>query len=197
MTLFRSTLVTPVGPMLAVATADALCALEFDSGPRTSRLSGRLARFYGSVVYSDIESAVIARTREWLDGYFAGAEADIGRLTLDARGTPFEERVWRALRSIPVGTTTSYGEVAAAIESPDASRAVGLANGANPIAIIVPCHRVIGANGTLTGYGGGLDRKVWLLEHERRHWPTETSYGRTTSRTAGREHQNGTLPLDL
>ena len=83
------------------------------------------------------------------------------------RGAPFELRVWAALRHIPPGRTVSYGEIARQIGAPGASRAVGMANGANPIAIIVPCHRVIGSNGTLTGYGGGLDRKAWLLDHER------------------------------
>ena len=83
------------------------------------------------------------------------------------RGAPFELRVWAALRLIPPGQTVSYGEIARQIGAPGSSRAVGMANGANPIAIIVPCHRVIGSNGTLTGYGGGLDRKAWLLNHER------------------------------
>jgi methylated-DNA-[protein]-cysteine S-methyltransferase len=83
-------------------------------------------------------------------------------------GTDFQRRVWAALRRIPAGTTTSYGRLAAAIGSPSACRAVGLANGANPIGIVVPCHRVIGADKTLTGYGGGIDRKRWLLDHELR-----------------------------
>jgi methylated-DNA-[protein]-cysteine S-methyltransferase len=81
-------------------------------------------------------------------------------------GTSFQQRVWRALRSLPYGRTTTYGRVARRIRHPSAARAVGLANGRNPIPIIVPCHRVIGADGSLTGYGGGLDRKAWLLQHE-------------------------------
>ncbi len=89
------------------------------------------------------------------------------------RGADFEKRVWQALRRIVPGETTSYGAIAKALGSAGASRAVGAANGANPIAIVVPCHRVIGASGSLTGYGGGLDRKLWLLDHERRHWPSE------------------------
>jgi len=88
------------------------------------------------------------------------------------RGAPFEKRVWQALQEIPPGETTSYGAIATALRSPNASRAVGAANGANPVAIIVPCHRVIGASGSLTGYGGGLDRKTWLIDHERR-WRRE------------------------
>ena len=98
----------------------------------------------------------------------AGATADTTPLRLDIRGTAFEQRVWAALRTIAPGETTSYGAIAKALGSAEASRAVGAANGANPIAIIVPCHRVVGSSGSLVGYGGGLDRKTWLLAHERR-----------------------------
>ena len=184
MHLFRAAFTTPVGPMLALASDTALCALEFDSGPRTSRLDARLARFYPGALIQDHENAVVAAARAWLDAYFAGETADISALTLDARGTAFELKVWTALRAIPAGTTTSYGRLAAQIATSAASRAVGLANGANPIAIIVPCHRVIGASGALTGYGGGLDRKTWLLEHEQRHWPTESSIARVQARVS-------------
>ena len=97
--------------------------------------------------------------------YFAGHRSDFD-LPLSPSGTPFQLAVWRALRAIPSGETTSYGAIAEAIGRPTAVRAVGAANGRNPISIIVPCHRVIGANGTLTGYGGGLPRKAWLLNHE-------------------------------
>ena len=107
---------------------------------------------------------------EQLDAYFAG-ELKTFDLELDLAGTDFQRRVWSALRTIPYGETRSYGEIAAQIGSPGASRAVGLANGRNPIGIIVPCHRVIGASGSLTGYGGGLDRKRVLLELERSRKP--------------------------
>ena len=100
-----------------------------------------------------------------LAAYFAGELTDFD-LPLAPAGTGFQQRVWAALRTIPYGQTTSYGELAGQLGNPGASRAVGLANGRNPIAVVVPCHRVIGANGTLTGYGGGLDRKRWLLDHE-------------------------------
>ncbi len=103
---------------------------------------------------------------EQLDAYFAG-ELHTFDLRLEFEGTPFQRRVWEALRSIPYGETRSYGEIAMQIGSPTAFRAVGLANGHNPIAVIVPCHRVIGANGSLTGFGGGLDRKRTLLELEK------------------------------
>jgi methylated-DNA-[protein]-cysteine S-methyltransferase len=103
--------------------------------------------------------------RGQLGEYFAGDRRDFD-LPLSAIGTEFQKKVWAELVEIPYGQTTSYGEVAATISSPSASRAVGLANGQNPISIIVPCHRVVGANGALTGYGGGLDAKRWLLSHE-------------------------------
>jgi methylated-DNA-[protein]-cysteine S-methyltransferase len=103
-----------------------------------------------------------------LDAYFAGELTEFD-VTLRLDGTEFQQRVWNALRDIPYGETVSYGELAARVGNPGASRAVGLANGRNPVAIIVPCHRVIGASGSLTGYGGGLDRKRALLELERAH----------------------------
>ena len=99
--------------------------------------------------------------------YFQGELNAIDTLPVEAAGTPFQREVWQALRSIPCGTTASYGELARHIGRPSAVRAVGLANGSNPIPIVVPCHRVIGANGSLTGYGGGLERKRWLLAHEK------------------------------
>lgn len=169
MRLTRTTIETPVGPMLALASDQALCALEFASTGRLSRLDARLARwFHSPQIADDGSNAVIARTRAWLDSYFAGADADAGVLPLDLRGAAFELKVWSLLLALKPGEVTSYGAIARQLGSPGASRAVGLANGANPIAIVVPCHRVIGADGTLTGYGGGLERKRWLLNHERR-----------------------------
>jgi methylated-DNA-[protein]-cysteine S-methyltransferase len=169
MLLQRSTVSTPIGDMLALASDVGLCALEF-TGPekRLTRLEARLKRHFPPHHIVDRESPVVERTRRWLDAYFAGVSADITDLPLDMRGADFERRVWQALTCIPPGTTTSYGAIATALGSIGASRAVGAANGANPIAIVVPCHRVIGASGRLTGYGGGLDRKTWLLNHEKR-----------------------------
>jgi methylated-DNA-[protein]-cysteine S-methyltransferase len=106
--------------------------------------------------------------RRELDEYFAGTLQDF-TVPLSPRGSTFQKQVWQALSEIPYGETTSYGKVAASIGHPDGARAVGVANGQNPIPIIVPCHRVIGADGSLTGYGGGLDAKRWLLDHEARH----------------------------
>jgi O-6-methylguanine DNA methyltransferase len=107
---------------------------------------------------------------EQFDAYFAGERSTFD-IEMNLLGTPFQQRVWSQLCQIPYGETISYGELARRIGNPNASRAVGLANGRNPIAIVVPCHRVIGANGSLTGYGGGLERKTWLLEHEVKHRP--------------------------
>ncbi len=199
MRLCRATLDTPLGPMLALSSDAGLCALEFIEAPprrpsrgapkqtteavppartardatgenRLSRLERRLAKWFPPHEMVDADSETIVRTREWLRGYFDGVDAAVD-LPLDMRGAPFEKRVWAALLEIPAGSTASYGAIARRLGSPDASRAVGLANGANPIAIIVPCHRVIGSGGSLVGYGGGLDRKTWLIDHERR-WRT-------------------------
>jgi O-6-methylguanine DNA methyltransferase len=169
MILARTRIATPVGEMLALASGDGLCALEFTApARRLSRLDARLRRWFPPHEIADGDAPALARTRDWLDAYFSGANPDLGDLPLDLRGADFETRVWTQLRRIPPGETTSYGAIARAVGSPAASRAVGAANGANPIAIVVPCHRVIGASGLLVGYGGGLDRKTWLLEHERR-----------------------------
>lgn len=109
---------------------------------------------------------LLERARKQLAEYFAGKRTAFD-LPLAANGTDFQRNVWQRLCEIPFGRTSSYGEVAARVGNPKASRAVGAANGRNPIAVIVPCHRVIGADGSLTGFGGGLERKRWLLEHER------------------------------
>jgi O-6-methylguanine DNA methyltransferase len=166
--LLRAVIDTPVGPMTALATDRALSALEFGDPTRSKRLNARLQRWRSPFRVEDGESTAIDAVRAWLASYFSGTSADISHLPLDAPGGGFERRVWAELCRIPAGETRSYGEIARLIGSPGAARAVGLANGANPIAIVVPCHRVIGSNGTLTGYGGGLDRKAWLLNHERR-----------------------------
>jgi len=166
-TLSRVTIATPLGPMLALASDEGLCALEFDgSADRHDRLERRLARWFPPHEIADRSSAVLDRTRAWLDAYFGGDSREPRDLPLDMRGAPFELQVWSALREIPAGETTSYGAMARRLRAPGASRAVGAANGANPVSIIVPCHRVIGSSGALTGYGGGLDRKKWLLAHE-------------------------------
>jgi O-6-methylguanine DNA methyltransferase len=174
-TLSRSWLKTPIGDMLALASDEGLCALEFDANRRHVRLEARLRRWFRSHEIVDRKTWVLSDTERWLAGYFNGLSADAGSIPLDMRGAPFEHRVWRALLTIPAGETSTYGAIARVIESPDASRAVGAANGANPVSIIVPCHRVIGSDGSLTGYGGGIGRKKWLLDHERR-WKADVLF---------------------
>jgi AraC family transcriptional regulator of adaptative response/methylated-DNA-[protein]-cysteine methyltransferase len=166
--LFRRLLDTPVGPMLALASETSLVALEFGREARHHRLEARLARFLPGHVAQDGPHPVLDAAETWLSRYFDGRSADARALPLSMHGTPFERRVWERLLEIPPGETRSYGEIAAGLGLRNGARAVGLANGANPLAIVVPCHRVIGSTGALTGYGGGLDRKRWLLQHERR-----------------------------
>ena len=168
MMLVRRSLHTPVGPMMALATDADLVALEFGKKDRHHRLEARLARWLPGHTIQDGMNPVLETTAAWLDAYFAGRAADARAVPLAMHGTDFERRVWEQLLRIPAGETRSYGEIAIALGLHNGARAVGLANGANPLAIIVPCHRVIGSTGTLTGYGGGLDRKQWLLDHERR-----------------------------
>jgi methylated-DNA-[protein]-cysteine S-methyltransferase len=168
MHIFRTILPTPLGEMLALASDAGLCALEFTGPTRLTRLEVRLRRWFPPHKIVDGDTPALARTRAWLAGYFDGTSAAIDGMPLDMHGAPFEKRVWEALIAIPPGHTTSYGAIAKQLGSAGASRAVGAANGANPISLIVPCHRVIGSTGSLTGYGGGLDRKTWLIDHERR-----------------------------
>lgn len=156
---------SPVGGIALVWDAEGVIrALDFED--YEARLQRLLRRHYGACALEP------ARAPEALTAplarFFAGELAAIDALPVRTNGTAFQRRVWAALRRIPAGRTSSYGALAAAIGAPTASRAVGLANGANPIAIVVPCHRVIGSDGGLTGYGGGLARKRWLLDHERR-----------------------------
>jgi len=154
---------TPVGEALVVVDDDgAVRALDFhDYEPRMRRL---LTRHYGDVEL--VEGEAPAPVRAAVAAYFGGDVRALDGLAIATGGTAFQRAVWAALRAIPAGETRTYGQLAAAIGRPKAMRAAGLANGQNPIAVIVPCHRVIGANGTLTGYAGGLERKRWLLQHE-------------------------------
>jgi methylated-DNA-[protein]-cysteine S-methyltransferase len=154
---------TPVGEVLLVVDADgAVAALDFhDYEARMMRL---LARHHRAAALSPGRAPEPVRAA--VEAYFGGDRAALDGLTVRSCGTAFQREVWAALRTIPAGQTWTYGRLAAAIGRPRAVRAAGLANGQNPVAIIVPCHRVIGANGTLTGYAGGLERKRWLLAHE-------------------------------
>jgi methylated-DNA-[protein]-cysteine S-methyltransferase len=134
----------------------------------TERMARLLRRQYGAG--QTVQQAATRRStaHEAMTAYFAGDIRAIDSLPVANGGTDFQRQVWAALRTVPAGETCSYGQLAATIDRPRAVRALGLANGANPIAIVVPCHRVIGANGTLTGYGSGMERKQWLLDHEQK-----------------------------
>jgi O-6-methylguanine DNA methyltransferase len=156
---------SPLSPLLVVTDEEgAVRALEFaDLEARMLRL---LREHYGT--YTLDEGAAPAAVIRALEAYFNGEVNAVDELVTATGGTAFQREVWAGLRAIPAGTTVSYGQLAARLGRAGSARAVGAANGANPIPIIVPCHRVIGANGTLTGFAGGLGRKRWLLDHEGR-----------------------------
>jgi methylated-DNA-[protein]-cysteine S-methyltransferase len=151
-----TTMESPVGTLTLTAVDGRLTGLHMDGQRHAPTSSEDRER----------DDDGLAAVVDQLEAYFAGSRETFD-VPLDLQGTDFQRRVWAGLLEIPYGETMSYGELARRVARPGASRAVGLANGRNPVAIIVPCHRVIGADGTLTGYGGGLDRKVWLLDHER------------------------------
>ena len=159
-TLHYDFLDTPIGPLVLAGDDDALTHLLLPKNGKPAHVAPEWQR----------APARLREVRAQLAAYFAGK-----LLTFDVpiapRGTPFQRVVWDELQRIPYGDTISYADLARRIEKPNAMRAVGAANGANPISLIVPCHRVIGADGTLTGYGGGLPAKRWLLDHERRYAP--------------------------
>jgi methylated-DNA-[protein]-cysteine S-methyltransferase len=156
----------PTGTMLLVTDEqDALRALDWeDYEPRLHRL---LRLHYGEGRTRLAANPRISTARRALEAYHAGTLSALDTVRVQTGGTAFQREVWAALRTIQVGTTTTYGRLAAQLGRPKAMRAVGMANGANPIGIVVPCHRVIGADASLTGYGGGIERKRWLLAHER------------------------------
>jgi methylated-DNA-[protein]-cysteine S-methyltransferase len=154
---------SPVGELTIVADAQALKVLTWGGAMEKSQ---RIKAVTGSaMVTKPSEHPILSRCIQQLDEYFAGTRVEFD-LPLLAEGTDFQLAAWTVLRKIPYGQTMSYAQQAAQAGSPAATRAVGSANGRNPIAIVVPCHRVIGADGSLTGFGGGLDTKRWLLEHE-------------------------------
>jgi methylated-DNA-[protein]-cysteine S-methyltransferase len=149
---------SPVGPLRLVRDGDALAALYMDRQ--------RHAPTIGPAWERDDGAAVFGQAAEQLDAYFGG-DREAFDLPLAPHGTAFQQRVWSALQAIGYGETTTYAALAVAVGNPRAVRAVGLANGRNPISVIIPCHRVVGSDGSLTGYGGGLERKRFLLDHER------------------------------
>ena len=148
--------------MIAVVRDGALCALDF--GDCEPRMRSLLAARFGSYELRTARNP--AGVSERVRSYFAGSLDALDSIEIDMHGSPFQKRVWHALRRVPRGKTASYGEIATRIGEPRAVRAVGMANARNPIVLVVPCHRIIGSDGSLTGYGGGLERKRWLLAHE-------------------------------
>lgn len=162
MELMVDTMTSPIGVVRIISDGENLRALDFED--YESRMHQLLQRHYGEVSFRDKKNPADATAI--LKAYFDGDIDAISRIEVANNGSAFQQQVWQMLRKIPAGKTWSYGQLATAIGKPGAARAVGLANGNNPIAIVVPCHRVIGADGSLTGYGGGMARKQWLLEHE-------------------------------
>jgi methylated-DNA-[protein]-cysteine S-methyltransferase len=150
---------SPIGRLMLASDGAALTGLYMEPSRKAQSTDGWC---------EDAAAPPLAAALRQLTEYFAGTRREFD-LPLRLRGTEFQKRVWQELTEIPYGQTWSYGELAKRINNPSASRAVGLANGRNPISILVPCHRVIGADGSLTGYGGGLERKRWLLAHEGLH----------------------------
>lgn len=153
---------SPIGTLGLAACPEGVREVRFDAPEGVVRGEDRAARCAAS-------EAMLDRLARWLDAYFAGGTIEEAP-PLAPEGTAFQRAVWGALLAIPHGATRSYAQIARAIGRPTAVRAVARANATNPIAILIPCHRVIGADGSLTGYGGGLDRKKWLLDHEQRCW---------------------------
>ncbi|MFY9825209.1 MAG: methylated-DNA--[protein]-cysteine S-methyltransferase [Thermoanaerobaculia bacterium] len=163
---YSSTFDSPCGPLICVVDEDgAVVRIAFGHGRDAQKITDLKAE-------NDVieDAGRTAEVRRQLDEYFAGRREEFD-LVLAPRGTPFELAVWEELRRIPFGQTRSYADIARTLGKPAATRAVGRANGANPIPIVVPCHRVIGSNGSLTGFGGGIDNKARLLELEGRRLP--------------------------
>jgi methylated-DNA-[protein]-cysteine S-methyltransferase len=159
---------TPIGEMLVV-TDDRGNVRAIDWSDYEGRMLRLLRLHYGNNGFHLRPAYNPHGLQDVMNRYFSGDVNAINNIPVESAGTPFQRSVWTELRRIPSGASISYGKLAEQIARPKAVRAVGLANGANPIGIVVPCHRVIGSDGSLTGYGGGLDRKRWLLDHERRH----------------------------
>ncbi len=160
--LYADRIESPIGTILIISDGARLCALDFLGYDH--RMSAFLAARYGAFQLHDAQDPGGASSA--VRAYLGGDMTALDAVAADPGGTPFQARVWAELRRIPVGTTITYGALAQRVGQPAASRAVGHANSLNPVAIVIPCHRVIGADATLTGYAGGLDRKRWLLEHE-------------------------------
>jgi methylated-DNA-[protein]-cysteine S-methyltransferase len=157
---------SPIGKVVLAETDGVLCALDFEQ--TREPVLGRLKRRFGEFEVS--RGNGVRKFRDRVEAYFQGELHALDGLAVEPGGTAFQRKVWSALQRIPVGSTTCYSELAASIGHPAAVRAVGMANSRNPIAVVIPCHRVIGRDGSLTGYAAGIERKRWLLHHEG-HFP--------------------------
>jgi methylated-DNA-[protein]-cysteine S-methyltransferase len=165
LSLLKDQFETPIGEMVIAVDHDGnLRAVDW--ADHTNRMLNLLKRHYGKNGFTLESAHNPGGLTETMKSYFAGKLSSIDAVPTQTAGTPFQREVWRSLREIPCGLTISYAELAKRIGRPKAVRAVGLANGSNPIGIVIPCHRVIGSGGSLTGYGGGIERKRWLLDHE-------------------------------
>jgi methylated-DNA-[protein]-cysteine S-methyltransferase len=153
---------SPIGPIVVASRGTSLCALVF--ADHWEKEAANLERRFGEIVWDGVFPERLAAS---LHAYFGGDLEAIDAIPVDVGGTPFQASVWKALRTIPAGETISYAELARRAGAPAAIRAAGNANGRNPVAVVIPCHRVIHNDGSIGGYGGGLDRKRWLLSHER------------------------------
>jgi AraC family transcriptional regulator, regulatory protein of adaptative response / methylated-DNA-[protein]-cysteine methyltransferase len=166
--MIRTTrIVSPLGELLAGATDDGICLLEFNDRKRASRECRDLEKLLNQHL-TEGENTHLKELRKQLEEYFKGTRKEFG-VELVIPGSEFQQEVWNELLKIPYGKTRSYQEQANILNKPGSVRAVANANGTNRISIVIPCHRVIGSDGRLTGYGGGLTRKKWLLDHERKH----------------------------
>lgn len=163
-TLYATRLTTPIGAMIAIAADEGLCLLEFEGSQRLAREQTDLERLTGRTIRL-APHPILSQTERELAEYFQKHRQTF-ELPLFTPDTPFRQQVWQVLQTIPYGETRSYQQQAESLGKPTAMRAVAAANGANRVSIIIPCHRVIGKDGSLTGYGGGLQRKMWLLQHE-------------------------------
>lgn len=192
--LVTATIDTPIGRMVAIASNAGICVLEFLDGRAAPSVARKFARRHGARAAAG-PSAHVEQLRAELTAYFGG-ELRRFETPLDLRGTPFQRAIWMRVARAPYGKTITYAQVAARAGRPSAVRAAGHANGRNPVSIVVPCHRIVGTDGSLRGYGGGLWRKRWLLELERGESPTARGFthGHGVAAPTGRVISAGNSP---
>lgn len=165
-TLLKSKISTPLGEMIIIVSEKGLCFLEYTNNKRNKLIENRLKKYYKDYQIKSGTNEITKNVAKQLSNYFNKLKFDFENIPMDVRGSDFEKNVWQVLANIPYGKLFTYKQVAEIIGKPKAARAIGGASRRNPTSIIVPCHRVVGASGSLTGYGGGLNNKQWLIEHE-------------------------------